>query len=89
MNRRQTEISLLIATMSNVTFNDQSGETHTHVEDPTTPMAASSTSSDQSGETHLRVKNPGHPELYRPATADQGELANQHIEKPQEFLQQG
>ena len=30
LNGKQTEIGLLVATMTDLTFNDQSGETHSH-----------------------------------------------------------
>ena len=67
--------------MSNLTFNDQSGETHTHIEGPAAPMAIGSATSDQSGETHPRVESSAsdHPELYNPTTNNQWELANPHI----------
>ena len=78
LNGKQTEIGLLVASMTDLAFNDQSGETNTHIGSPSprhqtsgypskpntpTASAAKPATSDQSGETYTRVRNPDKDDL--------------------------
>ena len=73
LNEKQTELGLLIASIADLAFNDQSGETYPHIRDPNprhqisgnsskpVPPVASVTKpaiSDQSVETHPHVGSP-------------------------------